>query len=143
MIRPTLDANVLVSAISGLANPRSTPGELLRRWRLGAFDLAPSDYILEEVSRALRNRYFGPRVVVRDAASVIEAIETFAVHADPTHSVRGVAPDPDDEAVIATALSSGSQVLVTGDELLRAVGHLEGLVCLTPREFLDVLKERI
>ena len=45
-----LDTNVLVS---GLAFPGGPPGRLVSAWRAGAFSLAVSDFLLDELARIL------------------------------------------------------------------------------------------
>lgn len=138
-IRATLGANVLVSAIPGIANERSTPGDLLRRWRRGVFDLSTSDYVIDEVGRALRGRYYGSRLSIHDVALAVATIEARSLKTGLSVLVLGIAPDPKDDPVIATALSSNSRYLVTGDGKLRSVGHYEGARFRTPREFRDLL----
>lgn len=46
--RVVLDANAIVSGILGLKRERSKPGEVLRRFFNGDFDLVISDHILNE-----------------------------------------------------------------------------------------------
>jgi predicted nucleic acid-binding protein len=53
--------------------------------------------------------------------------------------VQGVATHPEDDVMLATAISGGVDNLVTGDRRLREVGSIEGIAILSPREFLDLL----
>jgi putative PIN family toxin of toxin-antitoxin system len=43
-------------------------------------------------------------------------------------------PDPDDAWIIAAALSAGADLFVTGDKALLALGEIEGLPVVSPRE---------
>jgi len=47
-----LDTNVLVS---GLAYPGSVPGRIISLWRQGGLDVVLSRYILDELTRVLRD----------------------------------------------------------------------------------------
>jgi hypothetical protein len=50
--------------------------------------------------------------------------------------------DPDDEAILATALEGRAEVIVTGDDDLLSLGQFEGIPIVKPRAFLDWLEER-
>ena len=56
-----------------------------------------------------------------------------------TVQVAGVATHPEDDLILATAVSSGADYLVTGDRRLRAVGAYADVAILSPREFLTLL----
>jgi uncharacterized protein len=50
-----------------------------------------------------------------------------------------VSPDPDDNHILECALTSKSDVIVTGDDHLLQIGTFEDIQIIKPREFLDVL----
>jgi predicted nucleic acid-binding protein len=55
-------------------------------------------------------------------------------------SVQGVATHPEDDPILATALSAGADYLVTGDRRLRdRVPLFRGIPLISPSEFRDVL----
>jgi predicted nucleic acid-binding protein len=56
-----------------------------------------------------------------------------------TVTVEGVATHPEDDLVLATAVSGGAQFLVTGDHRLLALREYEGVVIVSVREFLALL----
>jgi hypothetical protein len=51
--------------------------------------------------------------------------------------VRGVAADPDDDAVLAAALDGGARYLVTGDHALRDLSSFQDVEIVTARELLE------
>lgn len=53
--------------------------------------------------------------------------------------VAGVATHPEDDLVLATAISGSADYLVTGDRQLRQLGSFQGVVIVSPRTFLDLL----
>ena len=142
MIRAVLDANVLVSAFPGLRNPASTPGELLRRWRRGEYELVVSEHILAELVRTYRKPYFAERYPAALVDRALAALRRRATVIPITTRVLGVATHPEDDPVLATAVSEQGTTgiyLVTGDGQLQKLRTHRRVVILSPREFLAVL----
>lgn len=131
-----LDTNVLAS---GFIRTWSPPGQLLIGWAAGAFDLIVSDPILAELASTLQHRYFLPRLPASGAAGVIDLLKREAVLTPITVEVHGVATHPEDDLVLATALSGAAGYLVTGDGQLLRLGSFQGVSILSPRTFLDLL----
>jgi len=52
-------------------------------------------------------------------------------------SAPRIAPDPDDDVVIGTALAAKADFIVTGDQLLLSVGGYQGIEPLTVSEALS------
>jgi uncharacterized protein len=113
-----LDTNVLASALRGYR--RSYPGILLRAWRDGFYELVLSEHILDELGRTLANRYFSRFIQPYQAAAVIELLRNEATVVPITQPVQAVATHPEDDLILATAVSGRANYLVTGDtQLLR------------------------
>lgn len=51
-----------------------------------------------------------------------------------------MATHPEDDLVLATAVSAQADYLITGDAMLRKLRTYEGVSIVSPREFLDVLE---
>jgi putative PIN family toxin of toxin-antitoxin system len=142
VISAVLDTNVLASGFVGLERPQSVPGELIRRWGDAVYILIVSDHILIELDRTFADRYFSSRMTGVGIEAAIQSLRQNAVVHPITVHVRGVATQPKDDLVVATAVSAGAAYLVTVDRPLQAVGQHEGVTMLSPRQFLDVLKAR-
>ncbi len=54
--------------------------------------------------------------------------------------VEGVATHPEDDLVLATAVSARAALLVTGDKKLQNLRQFQGVTLLTPRAFLARLE---
>jgi putative PIN family toxin of toxin-antitoxin system len=134
-----LDTNVLASGVSGFRQPSSTPARLLSLWRDGIFDLVISSPIVEELSRTLSKPYFQQHITAEQVDRAIMLLHARAVLTLVGTDVQGVATHPEDDVMLATAISGGVDYLVTGDRRLREVGSIEGIAILSPREFLDLL----
>lgn len=143
MIVAVLDTNVLASGIAGIARQESTPGELLRRWRAKAFILVVSEPILAELVRTLTNPYFASRLSPADVEAALARLRTEARIQPMTARISGVATHPQDDLILATALSGQAQFLVTGDKRLLERGASSGTRLLSPRAFLAVLDQHI
>ena len=52
-------------------------------------------------------------------------------------NVSGVASHPEDDLVLATAISGAAEYLVTGDRQLLALGTFRDIRIVTARQFLD------
>lgn len=142
MIRAVFDANVLASGFVGLSRTgASAPAVLLRLWMLGRFTLIVSESILAEVERsAFAKAYFQRALPDEARARAFATLRKNALITDLTHAVRGVALDPDDDHILAAALSGQAGQVVTGDQALRALGSHAGVQLVTPREFLEIIK---
>lgn len=132
----TLDSNVLVS---GFVRPESVPGMILRRWREGMFRLVLSEHILEEVGETLREPYFQQFLDERQVVDDLALLRQEAVVVELSVEVRGVATHPEDDVILATAVSAAVGVLVTGDKQLLRLGSFREVAIISPREFLDRL----
>ncbi len=133
------DTNLLASGIVGFRRRESTPGELLRRWRGGEYELVTSEPILAELLRTLALPYFALRINPLDVAELLPLLTQAAVPI--TVTVTGVATHPEDDLVLATAVSAHAGYLVTGDQpFRRRVRSYQDVRLLSPREFLTVLE---
>jgi putative PIN family toxin of toxin-antitoxin system len=134
-----LDTNVLASGIVGFRNRGSAPAEILHAWQAGHFLLATSEHILTELSRTLSTAYFQQRLTPDDVAQALQLLRADATLVTITTPVPGVATQPEDDLVVATALSGGAAHLVTGDRQLLRLNTYQGIAILNPRAFLTLL----
>jgi putative PIN family toxin of toxin-antitoxin system len=138
VIRAVIDSNVVVSALLGWDRSTSAPAAVLHRVVAGECAAILSAWIIDEIERTLEEPVFVRRLGperVRELLAIVYA--KCEVH-DLTVSVSGVAPDPDDDPIIAAALSGDAAYIVTGDRALRSIVHVQGVTIVTPREFLEI-----
>ncbi len=139
MISAVLDTNVLASGAVSAYNP---PGQILDAWRLGKFELITSEHIINELYRTFQKPYFQNHVSSNNIAAFIELLQDEAIITPITSRVSRVATHPEDDLIIATAISAKTDYLVTGDgALLRRVANsYQGLKLISPSDFLSILK---
>ena len=136
-MRVVLDTNVLVSA---LLDRRGTPGSLLLLWTYDYFELLVSDHILDELIRTLTKPYFRPRLTTESLEATLALLRREGRLTPLSKQVRGVATHPEDDLILATAVSGGAKYLVTGDAKLMRLGTYRDVRICSPREFLVVLR---
>lgn len=137
MIRAVLDANVLV--VAPLTN-LTPPGQIVDAWQADRFELIISPHILSEVERAHRKPYFRARLTATQIDAYQRLLRRRATVIDITAEVVGVATHPEDDLVLATAVSAQADYLVTGDRpLRRAAPTYQGVRLLSPADFLVIL----
>jgi putative PIN family toxin of toxin-antitoxin system len=138
VIRAVLDTNTLVSAI---LVPGGLPVRILFAAYANVFLCFSSDVIISEVMSALgrerirRKYHLDPAIMSR-----VEAfLSSDPVRVPLTVSVRGVATHPEDDLILATALSAQADYLVTGDRQLQALRTFQSVQIVSPREFVTLL----
>lgn len=136
MIAAVLDANILAS---GSIASAGTIALLISSWLAGRFTVFLSPHIMQEVERALAKPYFASRLDPEATAQYLALVRSVAVLTDVTAEVHGVATHPADDLVLATAVSSPAEYLVTGDAKLLQLGAFEGVEIIGPRTLLELL----
>jgi len=139
VIRAVLDANIIISALlirSGM------PARILAAAYAVVFRCFSSDAIVREVLKTLTHDRVRRKYPI-DALE-IERLRQF-LESDPvlvpiTAIVRGVASHPEDDLILATAVSASAEYLITGDRQLLALGEYHGVQIVTPRVFLTILE---
>jgi len=140
MIRAVLDTNVLASGVLGLTGGVTPPALLLHQWRAGRFGLIISNYIEEELRKTLAQPYFKGRIRSEDRELFLILLTKIAEHVAIRHRVTGVATHPEDDPILATALSGRADYLVTGDLRLQdRVPSFQGIPLVSAADFIDIL----
>ena len=138
-----LDTNVLASGLASFRNPSSTVAQILRLWHAGGFTLVTSEYILTELPHTLQTPYFRQRLTPQQINSAMSLFRSEATSTPITTKVQGVATHPEDDVILATAVSASADYLVTGDKKLQHVGTYQGVAILSPRRFVEILTEKV
>jgi uncharacterized protein len=139
VIRAVVDTNTIVSGVllSGGASAR-----ILDAAHSGQFTLIVSAAIIDEVIRTLnrdrvRRRY---RLTAHNVLATRRFLDNDAEVVALTISVQGVATHPEDDLILATAVSGQADYLVTWDTQLQKLGAYAGVTILSPPAFLEVLR---
>ncbi|HKG26139.1 MAG TPA: PIN domain-containing protein, partial [Thermomicrobiales bacterium] len=135
------DANTIASGAARFRLGTSPPVLVLQAWAHGQFELLISDLLVDEVVRTLSKPYFLTHVEPAVHAATVSALKDEATCVAITTTVSGAATHPEDDVVLATAVSAMADYLVTGDRQLQRLGHFRGIAIVSPRDFLTLLVE--
>lgn len=127
-MRVVLDSSVLVAAHISRAG---VCAELVEEILLG-HDLVLSEFILNELRDKLLTKFGFPKSAVSMA---LAHLKQTARMVDPTALPPGVCRDSDDIPVLGTAVAGETEVVVTVDKDLLALGSYEGIAIIKPGEF--------
>jgi uncharacterized protein len=140
MIRATLDTNVLAAGI--VTSSHTVNGQVIQAWRENKYSLVLSEAILTELSRTLAEPYFSARLTAAQIEGTLNLFHSEATIVPLIATVSGVATHPEDDLILATALSGRAHYLVTRDEKLqKKVKGYKGVAIVSPPVFLQCLRE--
>jgi hypothetical protein len=128
-----LDSNVLVSALLTKGTP---PDQLYQAWANGRFDLVTSHWQIDELKRVLSYEKLKRYIKPMEASLLLENLDAMAQIVEVAQP-RSESPDPDDNWILATAVTGEADLLVTGDknDLLR-LKQVAGVRIVNAREAL-------
>jgi putative PIN family toxin of toxin-antitoxin system len=134
-MRSVLDTNVVVSALLWDGAPR----QLLKSGHSEGIQFFTSVPLLEELIETLSKSKFERKIAasMHSIGKLVELYSKATVVVRPIPVPR-VAPDPDDDVVIGTALAAKAGFVVTGDRTLRSVAEYEGVRIVSVIEALEV-----
>jgi len=132
-LRVFLDTNVLVSAFA----TRGVCADLLRVV-LAEHSLVTSEVVLGELGRVLRKRIGLPAGAVKEIDEFLRENEVAPKPATPAAVPKR---DPSDQWVLASAMESRADVLVTGDRDLLDIAAVVPIKIVDPRGFWDLVRK--
>lgn len=131
-MRVVLDTNILFSA---LISPHGAPDTIYRAWRAARFEVVTSQIQLEEIRRASRYPKFQAILQPAKVGTMVNNLQRALVLEDLVIDVD--ADDPDDAFLLAMALATDADYLVTGDRRagLLQREHIQRTRIVTPAVF--------
>jgi len=126
-VRLVLDTNVLIAAFVA----RGLCHELLEHCEREHV-LVSSSVILTEFEEKLVHKLKVPAAAAQNARALNEAHMELIT---PEPLPEPICRDPDDDWVLATAVSGACDAIITGDKDLLALAHVGRITILSPAEF--------
>jgi putative PIN family toxin of toxin-antitoxin system len=136
MICVTVDATTIVS---GFLRPEPPPGQVLAAWRRRVLTLVTSEPLLDQIARTFTKPYFVRAMAPGQALENMVLLRADSLVVPITVDILGVATHPEDDIILATALSGGSEYLFTSDHGLLGLGEYEELYIVSAAQFLSML----
>ena len=139
MLKVVLDNNTIVSA---LLTPYGSPGKVLDLAFQGAFAFAASPHLIDELTRVLDTKRMQSYLAKqgktkKDTAKFIDNFSKSCILTSNSPLTEKVCRDPDDDWVLACALEAKAKYIVSGDKDLTSLQHYQGILILTPLDFLE------
>jgi uncharacterized protein len=136
VIRAVLDTNVYVAAV---LSRTGSPARLVSELAEGLYDAVVCPLLLDELEAVLSRPKIASRVSAETTRGYLEWLNRVAVvESDPTHIPR-VCADPQDDYMLALAVSGRAQVIVSGDAHLLDLPVSEPRV-MTPAAFAQLVE---
>lgn len=131
-MRAVIDTNVLLSGLLW----HGAPHALLEHVRAGTLGLVSSPALLAELECVIGRAKFNA-ILMRSNTSreqVLAEMWQLAEVIEPPPLAVPVCRDPDDDAVLALALATQADLIVSGDDDLLALVNFQGVVIATPAQ---------
>ena len=128
-MKAVFDTNVLIAAFltEGLCSG------LLLRARKHAFNLVLCNDIINEFQGILTKKFKLSSSDLSEITTIVTEAASEILH--QTGSLERICRDPNDDMVIACAVDSKADYIVTGDEDLLILKHYQDIVIINPRNF--------
>ena len=96
--------------------------------------------ILTELLKTFADPYFRRQLTLEQIHAAQLLLHEEAICTPVTAPVSGVATHPEDNHIVAAAVSAQAEYPVTGDKNLQQLGTYQGVRVVSPRAFVDLLE---
>jgi len=134
-LRVVLDSNVLISGFL-FGGP---PAELLKLAQGGSLQVFTSMAVLDEVRDVLCRPKFG--LQTSQVLLLMGEIHQFCEIVTPSVKVKEIVEDPDDDVILACALTARADMIVSGDNHLLKLGRWKGMDILSPADAVQRMEQ--
>ncbi len=138
-MRIVVDTNILISAFfwGGL------PAEIMEANRQSRCAIVTSEALLAELLLVLQRGKFAKHLqrMNRTPEQFLENYRSAVEVVDVVPLPQQVSDDPDDDRVLACAISGQADAIVSGDDDLLRLESFTGIPIMKPAEFLERLKQ--
>ena len=138
MTKAVLDVNILDSAA---LNDRGLPARVADLGFDGRFELVISEHIIEKLTEVLERPYLLEHLSTDSRERILRALDEGMGSVTPDASVRGIAPDLEDDLVLGTAVAAGADFLVFGDKRLLELKEYRGVRIVSAEGFLTEIEQ--
>ena len=135
MIKAVFDTNIFVSSIFWEKGNPHRAVEFALEKKVRVFT---SVEILQELERVLRRDFEEPdEMIQRQIGLIVEYSDIVAVN----RKVDAVKSDPEDNKILACAVSCDADYIVSGDRHLLELKEYESVKIVTAKEFVDIVSK--
>lgn len=139
-MRVVLDTNTVVSGFLWGEAPRA----LIEAAVDGRIELFTSTVLIAELAGILPRQKFAQRLAQKQLSvpALIERYSALAEIVEPATLSGPVSPDPDDDWVLATALTARAELIVSRDRHLRNLKHFHRTPILNATDALHYIEQQ-
>ncbi len=140
MIYAVLDTNVIVSAI---LTPKSPPGRIMKAWEDRLFQLCLSETLFSGIKQVLSRPWLVKKyhILPEQRKQLLWRLRRFSHFVSNLPKLKPVIrEDPADDVILATAIASGAEVIVSGDKHLQELKEYRRIGIISPKDFLEIIK---
>jgi len=134
-MRAVIDTSVYVSM---LLSGRGVGVWLMALWREGRYELVVSDILLEELVEVLARPHIRARLNPERSLALLRRLRDDAIWVEGITSTSGLR-DPADDFLLAAALDSGAEFIVTWDQALLEQEVCQGVRLVSPDQFASLI----
>lgn len=135
-MRIALDTNILITA---LLSPSSASAQILDLWRDRRVSVVTAAEQIEEIARVTRYPKIRARLAPALAGRLVNRLRDVAIFVERLPAVY-LAPDPEDNYLLAIAEAGKADFLVTGDKGLLSLKRHKSARIVTPVALIESLK---
>lgn len=138
-MRFIVDTNILISAFFW----GGTPGKVLEIAQRSNYTLISSEDLLLELLDVLQREKFAERLrrIGRTPSQFLQNFRALVDVIDVIPLPEPICDDPDDDAILACALSGDADVIVSGDDDLLRLKMYADIPIVTPTQFLSLVNQ--
>lgn len=132
-MKAVIDTNVFISSF---LSPAGAPRRIIDLWKTGHLEICLCAEILEEYVDVLSRFGLAGERELKELLDLFRTkigIRFVAIE----NIVEAVQEDPADNKFIECAVKAAAEYIISGDKHLRKLGSYEGIVILSPNEFLE------
>lgn len=135
-MKAIVDTNVLIASIfwSGI------PYKIVKYATEGKIELATSTEVLRELRKVLQDPQEKFALTEQETTEIIKNILNYVTVIEPNVSVMAVERDPDDNHVVACAVTAKADCIITRDHDLLSLRSYRNIQIKTPEEFFENLQ---
>lgn len=136
-LKVVFDTNVFIAAAINPSGPSDAWLRIAGR-KSRSFDLYTSEAIMSEVTEKLTDKFKLPRSRVEQ---FVTAVLNVAVVIKPTHELKVVKADPDDDMLFECAVEAKAQLLVLADKQVLKLNPYQGMGICHPSDLKTIFAQ--
>lgn len=129
-MKVVVDTNVFISSFFG-----GIPRRIIQLWQSGKITLCLSDAIIDEYMEVLQRLGLREEEEARELLLLL-ARRHHVLFTKKTPKLK-VVRDPDDDKFLECAVALEAKHVISGDKDLKDLKKYEGIIILSPREFIE------